>query len=146
MMLLVQGFFNLGGFLVSVAGIIVVVNILLISVFRRTREIGTLRAIGASASYIRFLIMGENCSLAFFAGFAGVVSGALFLRLVNSLNIVIPNELVASLLGGSVLYVGFLPLTAFVSFIIALVLGAAASVYPVETAVRIAPIAAVQQG
>ncbi|GHU12626.1 ABC transporter permease [Spirochaetia bacterium] len=146
MMLLVQGFFNLGGFLVSVAGIIVVVNILLISVFRRTREIGTLRAIGASGAYIRFLIMGENCFLAFLAGIAGVIAGITFLGLINSMKINIPNELVASLLGGSVLHIGFLPLTAFVSFAIALVLGAAASVYPVETAVRIDPITAVRQG
>jgi ABC-type lipoprotein release transport system permease subunit len=146
MMLLVQGFFNLGGFLVSVAGIIVVVNILLISVFRRTREIGTLRAIGASGAYIRFLIMGENCFLAFFAGIAGVVSGAAFLHVINSMKINIPNELVASLLGGGVLHIGFLPLTALASFIIALVLGAAASVYPVETAVRIDPVTAVRQG
>jgi ABC-type lipoprotein release transport system permease subunit len=146
MTLLVQGFFNLGGFLVSIAGIIVVVNILLIAVFRRTREIGTLRAIGASSSYIRFLIMGENCFLAFLAGIAGVAAGSVFLQAVNSMNINIPNQLVASLLGGEVLHIGFLPLTAFISFLIALVLGAAASVYPVETAVRIDPITAVRQG
>jgi ABC-type lipoprotein release transport system permease subunit len=146
MMLLVQTFFNIGGFLVSVAGIIVVVNILLISVFRRTREIGTLRAIGASDSYIRSLIMGENCSIALLAGIAGVTAGALFLHTVNSMNITIPNELIASLLGGKILHITFLPLTALISFCIALFLGAAASVYPVETAVRIDPITAVRQG
>jgi ABC-type lipoprotein release transport system permease subunit len=120
MMLLVQSFFNIGGFLVSIAGVIVVVNILLISVFRRTREIGTLRAIGASDSQIRFLVMGENCLLALLSGIAGVLGGAL--------------------------QIGFLPLTAVVSFCIALFLGAAASLYPVETAVHIDPIVAVREG
>jgi ABC-type lipoprotein release transport system permease subunit len=146
MMLLVQTFFNIGGFLVSAAGVIVVVNILLISVFRRTREIGTLRAIGASDSYIRSLIMGENCFIAFFAGIAGVAAGALFLHAVNSMGIVIPNDVIASLLGGTLLRIAFFPLTALISFCIALFLGAAASVYPVETAVRIDPIEAVRQG
>ncbi|MDR2072001.1 MAG: FtsX-like permease family protein [Spirochaetaceae bacterium] len=146
MMLLVQTFFNIGGFLVSIAGIIVVINILLISVFRRTREIGSLRAMGASDSYIRLLIMGENCFIAFIGGITGVAAGSLFLRLINAMNIEIPNTLVASLLGGPVLYIGFLPLTALTSFCIALFLGAAASVYPVETAVRIDPITAVQEG
>jgi len=146
MMLLLQTFFNIGGFLVSIAGIIVVVNILLIAVFRRTREIGTLRAIGASGPYIRFLVMGENCVIAFMAGIAGVIAGAAFLHLVNSMSIVIPNDLVAALLGGKILRIGFLPLTAFVSFCIALFLGAAASVYPVEMAVRIDPITAVREG
>jgi len=146
MTLLLQTFFNIGGFLVSVAGVIVVVNILLIAVFRRTREIGTLRAIGASDSYIRFLVMGENCVISFMAGIAGVIAGTLALRLLNSMNIVIPNDLVAALLGGKILMIGFLPLTAFVSFCIALFLGAAASVFPVETAVRIDPITAVREG
>jgi putative ABC transport system permease protein len=146
MMLMVQTFFNIGGFMVSIAGIIVVVNILLIAVFRRTREIGTLKAIGASDSYIRFLIMGENCVIAFLAGIAGVVFGIVFLRLVNSMNIVIPNDLIAALLGGKTLSIAFFPLTAFVSFCIALILGAAASVYPVQMAVRIDPVTAVREG
>ncbi|MCL1928749.1 MAG: ABC transporter permease [Treponema sp.] len=146
MMLLLQSFFNIGGFLVSIAGIIVVVNILLISVFRRTREIGTLRAIGASDSQIRFLILGENCIIAFLSGIAGITGGVLFLKIINSANITISNELVASLLGNSILRIGFLPPTAAVSFCIALFLGAAASLYPVETAVHIDPIVAVRQG
>jgi ABC-type lipoprotein release transport system permease subunit len=146
MMLLLQTFFNIGGGLVSVAGIIVVVNILLIAVFRRTREIGTLRAIGASNSYIRSLIMGENCIIAFMAGIAGVLAGMGFLYVINSLNIVITNDLVAALLGGKILHIGFLPLTALVSFCIALFFGAAVSIYPVETAVRIDPVTAVSEG
>ena len=145
-MLLIQSFFNIGGSLVSIAGIIVVVNILLISVFRRTREIGTLRAIGASDSQIRFLIMGENSLIALVSGITGILGGILFLRMINSMNITIPNELIASLLGGSVLQIGFLPFIAVISFCIALFLGAAASLYPVETAVRIDPITAVRQG
>ena len=146
MLLLLQSFFNIGGFLISIAGIIVVVNILLISVFRRTREIGTLRAIGASDSQIRFLILGENCFIAFLSGIAGIIGGVFFLRMINSANITISNELVASLLGGVILRIGFLPLTAAVSFSIALFLGAAASLYPVTTAVHIEPIVAVRQG
>jgi ABC-type lipoprotein release transport system permease subunit len=146
MTILLQTFFNIGGFLVSVAGVIVVVNILLIAVFRRTREIGTLRAIGASGAYIRFLVMGENCVITFIAGIAGVIAGTAFLYMVNSMNIVIPNDLVAALLGGKILRIGFHPLTAFASFCIALFLGVAASVYPVETAVRIDPITAVHEG
>jgi ABC-type lipoprotein release transport system permease subunit len=146
MILLLQSFFNLGGFLVSLAGIIVVVNILLISVFRRTREIGALRAIGASASYIRLLIMGENCLISFLAGAAGVAAGGGVLGLINLTRLTISNELVASLLGGGPLHIAFIPSIALASFCAALVLGAAASVYPVETAVRIDPITAVRQG
>ena len=146
MLLLVQSFFNIGGVLVSIAGIIVTVNILLISVFRRTREIGTLRAIGASDSQIRFLIMAENCLIALMSGITGILGGVFFIRTVNAMSITVPNKFIISLLGSNTLYIGFLPLTAAFSFGIALFLGAAASLYPVETAVRIDPITAVRQG
>jgi ABC-type lipoprotein release transport system permease subunit len=146
LLLLVQSLFNAGVFLVSVAGIIAAVNILLISVFKRTGEIGTLRAIGAYDGYIRTLILGENLILAFVAGAAGVLAGVWFLHTVNRMGIIISNSLIASLLGGPVVTVTFLPSVAGASFGLALFLGLAASLYPVETAVRIDPIVAVRQG
>jgi ABC-type antimicrobial peptide transport system permease subunit len=147
LVLLIQTLFNAGVFLVSVAGIIAVVNILLISVFRRTREIGTIRAIGAGDGYIRGLILGENIILALAAGGLGVLGGCWFIRIVNSMGIVVSNPLVASLLGdGTVLQINFLPGIALFSLAVAVILGAAASLYPVETAVRINPIVAVRQG
>ena len=146
LMVLIRMLFNGGVFLVSVAGIITAINMLLIAVFRRTREIGTLRAIGASDAYIRLLILGENFLIALAAGCAGVLGGLWFLQAVNRMEIVISNELIASMLGGAVLRVGFLPHVAVLSFVVALILGIAASVYPVETAVRIEPMAAVRRG
>jgi ABC-type lipoprotein release transport system permease subunit len=146
LLLLVQSLFNAGVFLVSVAGIIAAVNILLISVFKRTREIGTLRAIGAYDSYIRFMVLGENLVLSFFAGAAGVLGGYWFLRTLNGMDMIISNALISSLLGGSIIRVSFLPSVAWTSFGLALLLGFTASLYPVETAVRIAPIVAVRQG
>ena len=146
LMLLVQALFNAGIFLISITGIIAAINLLLIAVFQRTREIGTLRAIGASNSYIRTLIFSENLFLSFIAGFAGVFSGYFFLKWVSSLGIRINNSLIASLLGGPVLKMEFMPNIAVFSFIVALLLGFAASIYPVEYAVRIEPIAAVRRG
>jgi ABC-type lipoprotein release transport system permease subunit len=147
LVLLIQALFNAGVFLVSVAGIIAVVNILLISVFRRTREIGTIRAIGAGDGYIRGLILGENIILALVAGGLGVLGGCWFIRIVNSMGIVVSNPLVASLLGdGTVLQINFFPGIAVFSLAVAVILGVVASLYPVETAVRIHPIVAVRQG
>jgi putative ABC transport system permease protein len=144
--LLIQVLFNSGIFLVCVAGVITVINILLITVFRRTREIGTLRAIGASDAYIRSLVFSENLIIALIAAFAGLLVGVLFLLWVNSLGINISNELIVSLLGGRVLKLEIIPQTAVVSFFIAVLFSLAASLYPVEVTVRIEPIVAVQRG
>jgi ABC-type lipoprotein release transport system permease subunit len=146
LVLLIQALFNAGIFLISAAGVIAAVNILLISVFKRTREIGTLRAMGAYDGSIRFLILGENCILAAAGGALGVAVGAVLFKLVNVLDISIPNSLIASLLGGPALHIPFIPAAALASFGVALILGFTASLYPVETAVRIEPVVAVRQG
>jgi ABC-type lipoprotein release transport system permease subunit len=146
MLLLLQSLFNAGVFLISVAGILVVVNILLIAVFRRTREIGTLRAIGAGDAYIRAMILGENIFLSALAGFAGVAAGSWFFRVINAMRITIPNDLVAGLLGGHSLTLEFIPSIALLTLAVAVLLGFAASIVPVETAVHIDPVTAVQQG
>jgi ABC-type antimicrobial peptide transport system permease subunit len=146
LLFLIQTFFNGGIFLMSVAGIIAAVNILLISVFKRTPEIGTLRAIGAGDGYIRLLVLGENFILSCAAGALGVLAGFGCIQAVNRAGIIIPNSLIASLLGGSVLNLRFMPAVASASFGVALFLGIVASVFPVETAVRIDPIVAVRQG
>ena len=146
LLLLVQILINSGIFLVSVAGIVAILNIILISVFRRIREIGTLRAIGASDVYIRSLVYSENLTIALIAGLLGVLGGLLFFRWVNSLDIHISNELIVSIMNGSTLQFDFFPNIAIVSFGIAVLLGLAASVYPVEIAVRIEPEVAVRRG
>ena len=144
--LLIQALYNAGLFLVSIAGVITVINILLIAVFRRTKEIGTLRAIGASDSYIRSLILSENLVIALFSGFFGITLSLLFFHWLNGLNLRISNDLIASVLGGSFLIIDFsLPL-ALASLATALGLALLASAYPVEAAVRIPPMAAVRQG
>jgi len=146
LLLLIQALFNSGLFLVCVAGIITAINILLISVFRRTREIGTLRAIGASDFFIRFLVILENIIISVIAAFAGIAGGFLFLRWINSLAVQIPNDMLSSLLGGSVLTLEFMPNIAGISFILAVILGIIASIYPMEATVRIEPMAALRQG
>jgi ABC-type lipoprotein release transport system permease subunit len=146
LLLLVQSLFNGGIFLVSAAGIIATVNILLISIFKRTGEIGTLRAIGAGDGYIRVLILGENVVLALIAGAVGVLAGAACITILNAAGITLLNSLIASLLGGSVLRLVFIPSLALLSFGLAVLLGIASSIFPVETAVRIDPIVAVRQG
>jgi ABC-type lipoprotein release transport system permease subunit len=146
LLLMIHAFFNIGIFLISIAGIIAAVNILLISVFKRTREIGTLRAIGASDGYIRLLVLGENVVLSCLGGLLGVFGGAWMLMMINRMKITISNRLLASLLGGTVLSVEFLPSVMVAAFGIAMVLGIISSLFSVEKAVHIEPVVAVSQG
>jgi ABC-type lipoprotein release transport system permease subunit len=144
--LVIQMLFNAGIVLVSIACILAVVNILLIAVFRRTKEIGTLRAIGARDRSIRMLILWENGTLGVLAGITGVLFGVLLLSAINAARIPLPNELLSSVLGGEILNIAFSPVLALLSVLVALALSVVSSLYPVEMAVQIAPIVAVQNG
>jgi len=146
LLLLVQALYNAGIFIVCVAGVIAIVNILLISVFRRTREIGTLRALGARGSYIRLLLLAENCTLGLAGGVAGIILSSVVFTLVNMLNINIGNELLAELFGGGVLHIGFYPEMALLSLALSFVLSFLSSLFPIEIAVKIEPVVAVREG
>jgi len=146
LMQLIQVLFNVGMILVCIAGIITVINIILISVFRRTREIGTLRAMGASDLYISSLILLENLVLSVFAGAAGILGGFIFVKCINYLSVEIKNELISSLFGGSVLSLEFIPHIAVISFLLAALLGIIVSIYPIRVTLKIEPVEAVRQG
>ncbi|MDR0374392.1 MAG: FtsX-like permease family protein [Treponema sp.] len=144
MLIILQTLFNSGISLVSIVGVIAVINILLISVFKRKREIGTLRSIGAADRFIRRLFWGENLALSCVSGLAGVLAGTLFFQWINSMRIAIPNALLVSLLGGDVLNIEFFPQSAVAALALAVILSFGASIYPVEEATRIEPAAALR--
>jgi len=60
-----------------VVGGIGIMNIMLVSVTERTREIGIRMAIGSRGSYIRMQFLAESVMLCMFGGIIGVVFGAL---------------------------------------------------------------------
>src|SRR5213596_4243842 len=59
-----------------VVGGIVIMNIMLMSVNERTREIGVRKSLGASRRDIRRQFLAESVMLSFLGGFAGLLAGA----------------------------------------------------------------------
>ncbi len=85
-----QVFGLITGLLIGVAAISLVVggigvmNIMLVSVTERTREIGIRMAIGARGGDIRTQFLVEAVSLALFGGLAGSLLGVIVMRIVAS--------------------------------------------------------------
>jgi putative ABC transport system permease protein len=118
-----------------------VLNIMLVSVTERTREIGIRKAIGATNRAILKQFLIESIVLAGLGGIAGVGTG-IGLALLSR----VAAHAVASHLGPT--FAGFTPILtappAVLSFMISLTIGLVAGVYPAYRAAQLRPIEALR--
>ena len=136
--------FNAGLLVVLAAGFIVVNNALAVNVISRTKEIGTMRAVGASATWISRLFMAETFMLTLAAGAAGLALGWLFTLALNSAQVSFTNSILVQLFGGSVLQAFVSARNAAQAAALSCVLGVIAWAYPVRIALAASPTAAMQ--
>ncbi|WP_411278253.1 ABC transporter permease [Gaiella sp.] len=127
-----------GGVVLFVGGF-VIVNTLSITVAQRTRELGTLRLIGATRTQVRRAVVLESLVIGILASLIGVAIGialAVGLRaLLGSFDLTFPETaLVIS------------PQTLAVGFVIGVIVTVIAGLLPAARATRISPVEAVREG
>jgi ABC-type lipoprotein release transport system permease subunit len=146
LVILLRFFYNGGFLLIALAGVIAIINIFIISLFERTREIGTLRALGASRSFVFLMILTEILIISLLAGILAVFLGFVGIKALNTLAIPLKNSLLVMLLGKNHLTVAFSPRLACISILVSTVIGLVSSLYPVIRALKIQPVTAVSKG
>ena len=109
-----------------------VVNTVMMGVFERTREFGTLRAIGARPTFVRALVLTETLLLSAAAGVAGLGLSLLGVRAVNVYTRHLAGIDAAALT----------PRLALLALAVALALGLLAGVLPARNAGRLSVTAA----
>ena len=112
-----------------IVGGIGIMNIMLVSVTERTREIGIRMAVGARPNYIRLQFLAESLVLSLVGGFIGVIIGGSLAALV------------ARVLGWPTLVS---VLSVFVSFVFATAIGIFFGYYPAHKAAGLDPIEALR--
>ena len=121
-----------------IAGVIGVSNIMLVIVKERTKEIGIMRAIGATPSNVITQIIQESVFLTSIAGYVGLVFGVIIIELIN----------IALIKSGSEGEMFKNPEVDFNIAILALIIlvisGALAGIIPAKRAVHIKPIEALR--
>lgn len=136
--------FNIGIIIILSAGFIIVNNSLVINILDRTREIGTLRAIGAKKRFISLQCMIENFILTITSGVFGILLGEVCVFFINKANIVLSNSFLIQLFGSSALKVYINGSNILKLFILVIVLGLLGWIYPVMNALKVSPVNAIQ--
>ena len=127
------------GVIALFVGAFVIVNSLSITIAQRTRELATLRTLGASRRQVRFSVIVEALAMGIVASLVG-----LFLGLALAKGLFALFEAVGFTLPNSGLVFG--PRTVIVSLALGIVVTLIASVFPALRATRVPPIAAVREG
>ena len=122
--------------IVSLVSVIVgglgVLNTMIMSVVERTREIGTLRAVGWSRAMVLQLIMSEGFIISIIGGAVGMLFG------------VLGSEIIIQFAPQGFIHTVYHPELFLKAGIVALILGFLGSLYPAWQASRLSPIEALK--
>ena len=135
---------NAGIFVILLAGFVIVNNSLVVGILDRTREIGTMRALGASRFFVSFECMAETMILSCFAGLLGLFLGFLISRLLNVAHIPLSNPFLSQLFGADEFLTQISAGNLFCSFLVAAFLGLFSWFRPVFIALKVSPVSAMQ--
>ena len=112
-------------------------NTMYTAVVERTKEIGILKAIGATNGSIQLLFLIESGFLGFFGGLIGVILGFSIAKLV---------EFIAfKQLGGSLIQADITLSLLLGALFFAFVVGAASGVFPARQAAKLKPVEALRK-
>ena len=134
--------FNVGIMIVLAAGFIIINNTLIINILDQTREIGTLRAIGAKKRFISLQYMIETFTMTITSGILGTLLGILASRLITRAHITFTNSFLIQLFGSDALTLTVTGSNIFSLFMLAVALGFVGWLYPVITALKVYPVKA----
>ena len=121
-------------FFAAMVGGVGMMNTMLMSVFERTREIGTLRALGWRRWRVLTMIMGESLGLSLLGSALGMAFGVMLVKLLSRI------PAIGSLSQGSITSGLFLQ-----ALSMALALGVLGGIYPAWWASRLAPVQALSR-
>ena len=119
-----------------------VVNAMLVSVRLRTREIGTLRALGLSRTRVLLLFVLEGAILGVVASGIGAAFGAMVAALVSALAIPVDSEAFRDIYLTGVLRLSVTPALVIRATLGITVVSGLACIWPALRAARLAPVAA----
>ena len=140
-----QLMFNIGLLFVAFGAAVITTNALVLSVLERTREIGTLRALGASKPRVALLIGMETVIVVVGAALFGVALGAGATGVLNDSGLTIDNRYINILFGGQAITGTVTSSLVLWHLAAAAGLAIVAVLYPLKRALGISPVEAMAE-
>lgn len=130
--------------ILAVVVLAIINNAMMMATLRRTREIGTLRAIGAQRAFVLGMVLVETMVLSLVFGLAGMGAGSLLVRGVNALGIPATSDEMQFFFSGPRLDLFVSPTSLIAAFVMVVVVSAISTLYPAVQATRVSPVTAMQ--
>ena len=143
----ITAFHTVSWFLVLVLLAIIAVgitNALWTAVRERTREIGTMRAIGMTRRRVLALILFEALLLGLFATLAGSLLGTVTALSLDAAHIVLPLKALQAILLSDTLHLSVQPWSVAFAVVLLSLLTAGAAIWPARRAASLRPVTAIQ--
>ncbi len=139
---LIQLAMNTGLIFVVLAAVTVASNGVALAVLERSREIGTLRALGARGRQMALMVIVELGVFVTASAFVGVVLGAIGATVLDIVSPGVSNPLLQQLFGGPTMGALLTVDLVVLHVIAAVVLAPAAALYPVRRVLSVSPLRA----
>jgi putative ABC transport system permease protein len=121
--------------IVSIMVVFGITNTMTMAIFERTREIGTIRALGTRRRGVISMFVLEGVSLGVLGGVAGLVLGIVLAKLISAASIQLPPPPGST--RGFLVQIFVVPDVLFQAFRLSIVTAALASIYPAWRAARV---------
>ena len=130
--------------IIFLMALIIISNALVMATLQRVQEIGTLRAVGAQRRFILAMLVLEGLVVAAVFGGAGVLLGALIVKVVGKIGIPAPNDVSYFFFSGPRLHLTLGTGNLVAALLIVFVVSGLSSLYPAWLAMRVNPRTAMQ--
>lgn len=122
-------------FIISIVVVLSIINTMSMSIFERTREIGTIMAMGTKKNEVLSMFMLEGLVLGWLGGSLGVVLGIVSAKIISYIGIPMPPAPGSTV--GYVASIGIFPGVIIFAFLFSVVTALAGSFYPSFKASRL---------
>jgi ABC-type antimicrobial peptide transport system permease subunit len=129
-------------FIIFVVALVIINNAIMMATLQRSREIGTMRAIGAQRGFVLSLVLIETLLLGLSFGVVGTFLGSMLVKWLGHVGIPAGNEFLYFFFSGPRLYVNLGLGSIIGAFIIIFLVTAVSALYPAIIATRVSPIQA----